>query len=324
MTARAVCVEDVLAAYRKHGSGWKAGLELGISGQKVYEVLRQRGVPPRKKRLTEDDYERIRQFYINTPIECFDLDRLASEMGRSKNLICRAARDLGLTDQSRPMSDAALASARKGGVNKWLGKDHPRGFLGGKHTDETKEKCSQTSKLMWATHKAFGIGLMSQENIEKRSDRSSQMMTARHASKNYTRARGGVREDIGEIYFRSSWEANYARYLNKLISLGVVVSWEYEPETFWFEAIRRGTRSYRPDFRVFYKDDPKPEYIEIKGWVVAKDRTKWRRMKKYHPHIKLVVVGQKEYEKIKREWSSSIRNWETGKTFPAIKKSEAA
>lgn len=317
---RPVCVEDVIESYRRHGSGWKAGKELGINGQQVYVILRRHGIETVNKRLTEDEYEKIRQFYLTTPPEIFDLDRLVAEMGRDKTLICRVARDLGLTDQSRPMSDAARAISKSSQANKWANRPHPRGMTGKKHTQETLRICSEASKRIWATHKAFGIGLMSPENREKRSLRNSIMLAARHASKNYTRTKGGVRADIGDTYFRSSWEANYARYLNKLIQLGVVVSWEYEPETFWFKGIKRGTLSYRPDFRVIYKNDPTPEYVEIKGWIVAKDHTKWRRMKKYHPHIKLTIVAQKEYNNIKKQWASSIPNWEDGRQ----KKPEAA
>ena len=124
-------------------------------------------------------------------------------------------------------------------------------------------------------------------------------------------ARGGRREDLGVTYFRSSWEANYARYLNFLIRLGAVEKWDFEPTTFWFDGVRRGTNSYKPDFRVFYKNDPIPEYIELKGWVVAKDKTKWRRMAKYHPDIKLVIIKAKEYYAIQKKWASSIQNWES-------------
>lgn len=131
--------------------------------------------------------------------------------------------------------------------------------------------------------------------------------------KYFSRCRAGRRDDLGPIHFRSSWEANYARYLNLLIKLGAVTSWEYEPETFWFEGIRRGTVSYLPDFRVIYKGDPTPEYVEIKGWVTPKDRTKWKRMAKYHPQVKLVVVKEKEYTAIARKWASAIPTWEGSK-----------
>jgi hypothetical protein len=49
--------------------------------------------------------------------------------------------------------------------------------------------------------------------------------------------------------------------------LGVVVEWEYEPEEFWFLEVPRGVRSYKPDFRVTYKGEPEPVYVEVKGYM---------------------------------------------------------
>ena len=121
----------------------------------------------------------------------------------------------------------------------------------------------------------------------------------------------GRRKDIGKYYFRSAWEANYARYLNFLIHVGYIDRWEYEPDTFWFEAIKRGVRSYLPDFKV-YKDGGF-YYIEVKGWMDAKSKTKLKRMKKYHPDVEVRVVREKEYRNIEKRFGNSIDGWEFGK-----------
>ena len=52
----------------------------------------------------------------------------------------------------------------------------------------------------------------------------------------------GKREDLNNLFVRSSWEANYARYLNWLVGLGEIKSWEYEPEEFEFKTIKKGNR----------------------------------------------------------------------------------
>ena len=122
--------------------------------------------------------------------------------------------------------------------------------------------------------------------------------------------KAGVRPDIGPMRFRSSWEANYARYLNLLLKIGAIEKWEFEPQCFWFHGIRRGTVSYLPDFRIWYKNDLRPEYHEIKGRVLPKDKTKWRRMAKYYPTVRMVVIGAKEYASIKAKWASAIPGWE--------------
>ena len=64
----------------------------------------------------------------------------------------------------------------------------------------------------------------------------------------HTTARGGKRADLANRYFRSSWEAKWARYLNWLASLHEIWGWEYEPQTFEFVEIKKGTRFYTPDF----------------------------------------------------------------------------
>lgn len=110
-------------------------------------------------------------------------------------------------------------------------------------------------------------------------------------------------------YFRSRWEANYARYLEWMRGLGKVTSWEHEPETFWFDGIKRGAVSYLPDFRVVFPDG-RVEYHEVKGWMDARSKTKIKRMKKYHPTTKLVVIDSKGYRALARAVSGLIVGWE--------------
>jgi hypothetical protein len=140
--------------------------------------------------------------------------------------------------------------------------------------------------------------------------RLSELAASRPASRNYSRAQGGHRKDLGGIFFRSSWEANYARYLNLMVKFKVVQSWEFEPETFWFEDIKRGVRSYLVDFKVYYVGDERPTYVEVKGWMDAKSKTKIARFRKYYPQHRLEIVGAKEYASIKRKWASAIPEWE--------------
>ena len=53
---------------------------------------------------------------------------------------------------------------------------------------------------------------------KKISDVTRMKMSASHkdrdASSYYTRGKGGKRKDLDNVYFRNSWEANYARFLN--------------------------------------------------------------------------------------------------------------
>lgn len=302
----------IAASYRETRSIWRTAELLGISGQTVQRRLKAAGIDRDLGRdfVSDAEKERVREFYENTPEESFTLANLAQEMGRSAQLISAIASDLGLTKTGR-RSAAHLAANRRASKDRWKNSPHPRGMEGKTHTQETKQIVAAASRLNWATWKTFSTGPMSPDHLDAQSKRQSLAMSKRDGSTIYTRSKGGRRDDLGEIYFRSSWEANYARYLNLLIKLGAITSWEYEPLTFWFDGVRRGTNSYRPDFRIHHKNDDRPEYIEIKGWVTPKDRTKWRRMKKYHPTIKLTVVAEKEYRALQRKWSSAIPAWES-------------
>jgi len=132
----------------------------------------------------------------------------------------------------------------------------------------------------------------------------------------------GYRQDIRDCkksqnpkgtYFRSQWEANYARYLMFLMDKGSIQRWEYEPETFWFDKIKRGVRSYLPDFKVWETIDSEPYYVEVKGYMDSKSKTKLKRMAIYYPAIRLELVDRKKYFEIKNKLSSIIKNWEHSK-----------
>lgn len=122
-------------------------------------------------------------------------------------------------------------------------------------------------------------------------------------------AKGGTREDLG-IYVRSSWEANYARYLKFLKAREQILDWEYEPKVFEFHAIKRGVRSYVPDFRVTELGGS-IVWHEVKGYMDDKSKTKLNRMAKFYPEEKVIVIGSKEMREIKNKLAALIPLWES-------------
>jgi hypothetical protein len=142
---------------------------------------------------------------------------------------------------------------------------------------------------------------------------------ARPTMTQFSRAKGGKRADLNNVYFRSSYEANYARYLNFLIehrSSPVIQRWEFEPDTFEFTKIKKGTRSYTPDFKVYFEDGH-IEYHEVKGWDYPAGITARKRLAKYYPHIKLEVMGGDFFKALNRQGVPAlIPEWEGGKTRP--------
>lgn len=105
-----------------------------------------------------------------------------------------------------------------------------------------------------------------------------------------------------EYYFRSGWEYKYACYLDFLKKQKQIADWKYEPRFFDFP-IAHGVTRYLPDFQVFNNDGTN-EFHEVKGHMDSKSKTKLKRMAKYYPEVKLVLIeadfmkSLKQYEKL--------------------------
>lgn len=124
----------------------------------------------------------------------------------------------------------------------------------------------------------------------------------------YNKTKKGVAIIGGKSYFyRSSWEANIACYFEFLKNAGEIKDWFYEVDTFWFEKIRRGVRSYKPDFKIINNDDTF-YYEEVKGWLDSKSKTKLNRMRIYYPNIDIRLLDTKRYKTIMRN-RALIKGW---------------
>lgn len=122
----------------------------------------------------------------------------------------------------------------------------------------------------------------------------------------------GWREIGGnKIFFRSQWEANYGFYLQWKKERKEILEWHHEPQTFWFEGIRRGCVTYLPDFKVIALNGTH-EWIEVKGFMDAKSLTKIKRFKKFFPKEKLCIVDAKWYKKNCKNLSLIVPGWEKG------------
>ena len=288
---------QILESYANTGSVWKTASDLKMCGQSVHERLVRLGVNMGNW-FTDSDREKISAAY-SVGFKRGDgvLESLSSQLNRSVTTICREARKMGLTSQNRTNNDARMLAMK--GKRNW--KVHPRGMLGKKHTQETKDTISK-----------MGIGrVKSPESVDK----MLKTRLAKHGHLCTNLKRGSWRaawREIGgfRIFARSRWEANFARYLDFLKASGEILAWEHEPETFWFEKIKRGCRSYLPGFRVTKKDGTIMFY-EVKGWMDARSKTKLKRMKKYHPTVVLEVVGADWFKRNSRNLSMIIKEWET-------------
>lgn len=120
---------------------------------------------------------------------------------------------------------------------------------------------------------------------------------------------GGKREDLGGLYVRSRWEANMARILNQWKAEAIIKNWYYEKERFYFEGIRRGTNSYLPDFEI-EDTDGTIWYIEVKGYFSPQGKTALKRMAKFYPQHRILLVDKDSYGSLTTEYKHLIENWE--------------
>lgn len=268
---------------------------------------------------TEFELEKLRRLYSCAGGGPLRLDRLAAELGRGKANVCRKAAELGLTNRRRA-KNAQLALPKYGSskpgdperraamsrrVRAHFAKQgHPRGMLGKKHTHGVLAKLSAASRRAWSDPMS---GLNSEESRARRARQSSKLWSSRARSENtFSRCRRGARADLGGVWFRSAWEANYARFLNREKAAGRVLAWEFEPVVF---RIDEGS-SYTPDFRVWLPGWVH-EWHEVKGWLTAKGAAKLEGMARVYPLELVRVIGPAWFKAARKSGlSTELEGWE--------------
>lgn len=296
---------DLVASYARLDSVWAVAREFGMCGQSVHERLKKLGVDL-SVRVPQENIEKIRSVY-SSGFLCGDgtMQNLCAETGLNKQQISRFAKSFGLSDLRRSVSNETLAKMSKTKID-WHEKNaHPRGMLGKKHSIETKK---ELSKITSDRAKSFGKTKrvqIAQNAMKTRWEKygTLALMRSKTTWKQGWREIGGIKK-----YYRSRWEANYARYLEFLKLRNEISDWKHEPQIFWFDGIKRGTNNYTPDFRVV-KNDGSVEYHEVKGWMDPKSLTKIKRMKKYYPGVILIVIDGK-FMKSLAQVSALIPDWE--------------
>lgn len=251
-----------------------------------------------------DEIEWLRRFYGAAGGRAIDLCIAEVRLKRLRSNICRKARELGLglTDQHRPtyggqlglplnetrLPPEMLTERRAERQRRQFGRQgHPRGMLGKKHSRETLELLADKSRMRWADPES---ALNSEHAAQLRSDHLVKRLRQPGSQMNngYSRCRRGHRADLGGQFFRSAWEANYARYLSWQRSRGAISGWRYEARRFEFPD-RRGARSYLPDFEVTMPDGL-VEWHEVKGWLDGPSKTRLKRFAKHYPDQRLVLI----------------------------------
>lgn len=254
---------------------------------------------------TQEEIDIVKEWYSSH--ECGELDGLLPLLNnRDKPNVSLLAKKLGISKSDRKKSEPhkEIMSINSTELYKKIG--YRGGIKGKKHKPETIELLRKRTVDL--------------QNNKEYKEKHSKAVSAglKMAIKNgyrpggdnpYSRTKSGKRDDLDGLFVRSAWEANYARYLNWLVSIGEIKEWEYEADTFEFVKIRKGTRFYLPDFKVT-NNDGTVEYHEVKGWMDDKSKTKLSRMAKYYPDIKLILIDEGAYRAISSQVKNIIKNWE--------------
>lgn len=291
---------------------------VGRTANSIRSLCSLRGWVCRDTYWSDEDVARLVAWYGRDGLDGRDqlnLEELASSLGRDKHNVCRKARSLGLTKKERAFKGHETRKSISDKAKKRIAeKGHPRGALGIRHSDETKAVISRKSKECWVDRKNMPLFLDACQRaiLKTKIERYGTGSPATKSENAYSRCVRGRREDLGNKFFRSRWEANYARYLRWLESIGQIKEWQHEPRTFRFDGVSRGPYTYLPDFRVVNLDGT-VEWHEVKGWMDAASRGRLKRFAKFYPQEKLVLVEEKMYRQIESKLSLVIPNWERSK-----------
>lgn len=207
-------------------------------------------------------------------------------------------------EQNRRMVEAMKAVRANGGC-RWSDKAKKEAKLRsqnpeirGKITAKARETYIQKCGVGHWSQTLEGRQRISEIHSGKKQPPGHQraMVEAALKSQNvHSRSKKGIREDLG-CFFRSTWEANYARYLNE-----IGVKWKYESMTYSLGQ----DKTYTPDF--ILEDGT---HVEIKGWLMAKGAEKIRLFQEQHPHIPFKIIGRPEYNALKKQYQFLIKYWE--------------
>lgn len=277
--------DQILEAYAQHKNVWLAAKALGMCGQSVWERLKRLNVAMNRNHYTENQRSLISAFY-EAGFKAGELKVFCEKHGFLKPNVSRFARGLGLTNRARTRTPEVIQCISDRVAAQWKKIPHPRGFLGGKHSEMARAKISEDGKKRWKNLSADDRREFTQRRLIARADKNGGVLprvSHRGSWKAAWVEIGGKR-----FFSRSRWEVLYAAYLEFLKKHESITDWVYESQTFWFAGIKRGTTNYTPDFYITMPDGSS-EYHEVKGWMDDRSKTKIARMRRYHPDVRLVV-----------------------------------
>lgn len=302
---------EIIEKYKELNNVWKVGEFFGISGQSVHSFLTKIGVIHKMNYFTEEDKKVLLDCY-NDYANRQELELLAKQMGRTVEFLNRKAKDLGLTNKYRKYN---LSNEKKEGFSKRAKEriskyGHPRGMLGKKHTKEHNLLQSERVKKLWKEHREI---FLNENRLKQMSDRMSDMQLKGELGTRSRTYMTRLQIEGKDILLKSNWEFNIALFLEYKKQIGEIDEWNYESVVFKFEYNDLGVRSYRPDFVVL--KDGKEIYLEVKGWNDDKTKKKEILMNKYYPTVSVIMLDEKKYFEIEKEYKKIIAYWDYRKVI---------
>lgn len=247
------------------------------------------------------------QYLHDAYTACIPAEVIAVQLDRPVYGVYLKASRLNLTDAKRSKSPehVEFIRARMKAWWKTLDSDTIRKITSHVCSDETRAKISKGGKLAYKE----GRHVIGDQERQARSDNLKRLRATHPRFGHPGTGSAGKRADIG-FYVRSRWEANVARIFLWCQSAGIFERVEYEPRRFEFGAIKRGVRSYLPDFRITWPDQ-QTEYVEVKGWFDPKSKTALSRFSKYYPDESLWLIDSSVYKELTACFADDIPEWET-------------
>lgn len=270
-------VKEIQKRYRKKS----------IEKRKQYRIDNLERIKKYNKQWVLDNPEKVRRYQRKSNI------KHKEKIKEYKKQYCANNRE--------KINKAQRMRRAKSPEKRWVN-NYPLGYH---HTDEARRKIGEASK-----GNKYMLG--KRHSLEARMKISEAEKGKMPKNLNYPNIKfGNVKRgyyDInGEsIFFRSKWEANYALYLDFLVEKKQIRRWSYEEDVFIFEKIKFGTRSYRPDFKI-YNFDKTIIYHEVKGYMDSKSKTKIKRMAKYYADIKLIIIDAPVYKDLKKKLGKLLK-----------------
>lgn len=295
---------------------------------KEFQFEKLKPSKPNKKACSKECSYKLRiksRLTDHPPLEkvCIDCKKNFQDTSKKKMVIrCQFCINTSMVKTRREAGSYVRTNAQNEKLSESLRKKYESGW--NPNTEEHREKLSKQMKSRWSdgtmaektketSLRKYGVehwtksedGKKSSSNLHKgrkypESIRKKMSISASNRVRNkresmYTSAKGGKREDLGGMYFRSCWEANFARILNHLGK-----PWEYEQTSFTF----KNGSTYTPDFFCEGK------FYELKGRMTDSCNKKIKNMIDQYPDVIIEIIDGVKYQALKVQYKNLIPRWE--------------